>query len=323
MAKRITINECQKYAESKGGKCLSEEYDPYAKTKWQCGKCNHIFDSKYRYMKSDKSWCPKCAGRLNNNIDICHKIAKERGGKCLSDVYKDNKKYLKWECSEGHQWETSLDMIKNSKQWCPNCAGVAKLNIDICHKIAKERGGKCLTEEYSNIRTLIEWECDKGHKWKANIHNVKDSESWCPYCSGKFNNNIELCKELAEKRGGKCLSEKYVNNRSPLHWECDKGHQWYANLDNVKNAYSWCPTCSSYKSEALCREYIESYFMEPFEKVRPKWLEKLELDGYIILDIELVLNIKENNITNGFHIFIKQKKTLNDNVKEIARKKKS
>jgi len=31
-------------------------------------------------------------------------------------------------------------------------------------------------------------------------------------------------QQVAKKRGGKCLSEKYVNAKTKLEWECRKGH---------------------------------------------------------------------------------------------------
>lgn len=55
---------------------------------------------------------------------------------------------------------------------------------------------------------------------------------------------LEDAKELAEARGGKCLSESYITARTVLSWECDLGHQWLASLDNVRTKGSWCPTCA-------------------------------------------------------------------------------
>jgi very-short-patch-repair endonuclease len=67
------------------------------------------------------NWCPKCAGRLNNNINTIQKLAIDRGGKCLSSIYKNNKTNLKWECGKcNHVWLARLDRVK-SGTWCPNC----------------------------------------------------------------------------------------------------------------------------------------------------------------------------------------------------------
>ncbi|CAG8762715.1 12864_t:CDS:2, partial [Cetraspora pellucida] len=53
-----------------------------------------------------------------------------------------------------------------------------------------------------------------------------------------------------ESRGGQCLSEFYINYKELLYWRCDKQHEWFANLNNIKNNRRWCPWCSKKCSEA-------------------------------------------------------------------------
>ena len=42
-------------------------------------------------------------------------------------------------------------------------------------------------------------------------------------------------RKIAQDRGEKCLSQKYINSRTKLQWECPEGHQWSA-------TYSFCKT---------------------------------------------------------------------------------
>ena len=56
--------------------------------------------------------------------------------------------------------------------------------IEQMHQIAKERGGRCLSEHYTNKSTKLLWECSKGHQWEATPHNVIRG-SWCMKCSAK------------------------------------------------------------------------------------------------------------------------------------------
>ena len=90
--------------------------------------------------------------------------------------------------------------------------------------LAKKRGGKCLSSKYYNIDTKLKWVCEKGHTWNAIPYTIKKG-TWCPNCVGK-NKTISDMQNLAKKRGGKCLSSKYYNNRTKLEWECKKGHIW-------------------------------------------------------------------------------------------------
>ena len=47
--------------------------------------------------------------------------------------------------------------------------------------------------------------------------------------------NISVAQELAHAKNGKCISEKYINNNSPLLWECTNEHKFYHSLKDVKN----------------------------------------------------------------------------------------
>jgi predicted lactoylglutathione lyase len=117
-----------------------------------------------------------------------------------------------------------------------------KLTIEEMHEIAEERGGKCLSDTYVNNSTKLIWECKDGHQWEATQNNVK-SGSWCPHCAGSAKRTIEEMHEIAEERGGKCLSNTYVNNSTKLMWECTEGHQWEATPSNVKRG-TWCRECA-------------------------------------------------------------------------------
>ena len=50
--------------------------------------------------------------------------------------------------------------------------------------------------------------------------------------------------KLATKRGGKCRSDKYIDSKTKLRWECAEGHAWEAKPNDIKSSGSWCPQCS-------------------------------------------------------------------------------
>ncbi len=58
-----------------------------------------------------------------------------------------------------------------------------------------------------------------------------------------YKSTIAEMRSIAEKRGGKCLSEVYVNNKARLVWQCVNGHIWEARPVNVKSG-RWCPACA-------------------------------------------------------------------------------
>jgi hypothetical protein len=136
-----------------------------------------------------------------------------KGGRCLSNKYINNATKLRWECKKGHIWIAKSGNIKNGK-WCPKCsyeyrAGLRRGNIQDMQKIAESRGGKCLSEKYTNVDNKLKWQCNKGHIWEAIPSSIKRG-SWCPRCS---KNNINKGKHLSEETKRK-LSEANKGRRA-------------------------------------------------------------------------------------------------------------
>ena len=164
-------------------------------------------------------------------------IAKQRGGKSFSREYVNAKSPLRWSCALGHQWRASLASVVRRRTWCPACAGNRKLELKDLYRIARERGGRCLSRRYLNVRSLLTWECRYGHRWRAAAGQVKGGShqkgTWCPKCYDQRRSfrplgTIEEMRTLALSRGGTCLSNNYSGSRERLWWQCEQGHQWYA-----------------------------------------------------------------------------------------------
>lgn len=179
-------------------------------------------------------------------LELAHKIAAERGGRCLAFEYKNANTKMEWECRKGHRWFAKLNHVKDSGSWCPSCAKLAKKNpklIEVARKIAENRGGRCLSVSCGTIQEKLRWQCSKGHEWDAPLSRVKHANAWCYNCHymQAFGNTIEFARELAQARGGRCLSNEYIPGK-PLRWCCAKEHEWESKIGNIK-AGCWCPIC--------------------------------------------------------------------------------
>jgi len=240
--KSWTIEEMHEIANEKNGKCLSETYVSYTShLKWVCIQGHQWKATPANIIKG--KWCKVCAGVQKLTIEQMHELAVSRNGKCLSEEYVGANTPLIWECELGHSWKASPSSIKQGT-WCKVCAGTVKGTIEEMQKVAKERGGKCLSTTYINARTNLKWQCKKGHTWEATPGSVKGG-TWCPNCSGRKRLTIEDMVQLAEKRNGKCLSTAYINNSTKLLWECENGHTWRMTPQTVKNKKRWCQTCKN------------------------------------------------------------------------------
>jgi len=123
-----------------------------------------------------------------------------------------------------------------------------RLTIEEMHEIARNKGGKCLSHNYLNCHTKLQWQCKEGHIWETEPNAIKNRNTWCLLCANKKiaegrKATIEQMQELAKKYNGWCLSTEYVGKDIHLDWKCSEGHTWSASPNNVKRG-TWCPICN-------------------------------------------------------------------------------
>jgi hypothetical protein len=202
--KRFPIEEIKKIAIAKGGSCLSTECSNlHTKLKFKCAN-EHIWEADANSIRRGH-WCLRCAGLEKSSIKEMNKIARAQGGECLSEVYVNNRTALQFKCGMNHSWWASPSSIQQG-HWCPECAGVLKGTMKKMHALAQTKEGKCLSIEYKNSSTPLNWECVKGHKWWASPNSIKQG-SWCPECYVHYSE--EKSKFILETFTGK----KFIKNK--------------------------------------------------------------------------------------------------------------
>lgn len=276
--KMNTLEDAQKLASINGGKCLSDVYiNSKTHLTWECANL-HRWPTSYNYVLRG-SWCPYCNGRPILTIDDARKIAIERGGKCLSTEYRNTDSNLEWECDLLHRWSASHHNVSNGS-WCPYCCKVRERITKDAHEIARKKNGRCLSTECVSTDTIMTWQCEQMHIWTSRVYNIRHNKTWCPHCAGMLPLSIEDAQKVAIEKGGKCLSDEYINSRTHLSWKCHQNHIWTATLSHIKRG-TWCPYCNKHKKEEECRDIFEKeLYPHKFPTKKPKFLEGLELDGY-------------------------------------------
>lgn len=241
--RKHSLDTCNKVALARGGKCLEDKYiNGGIKIKWECLE-KHRWDATF-YSVNGGSWCPFCCKSPVTTIDDAKNDAKVRGGKCLSNKYKNNVTKMQWKCKYGHIWDSSLLSIR-SGSWCPICAGNKKKTIQYVRRVIESKGGVCISKKYNNSTSKLDIVCMYGHIFSASYSNISAGK-WCRKCAkNKYKNTISDCKKLAAKTGGKCLSNKYINNIEKLNWVCSNGHLWSAAYKNIISGH-WCPICNKF-----------------------------------------------------------------------------
>ena len=262
MPKRLTLEEIQQIARSRGGRCLSKEYkDCRTKMKWECS-VGHVWETKARYVTSG-CWCPYCGPRAKINLISMQAIARSRGGKCISKevIWRSDK--LRWKCAKGHVWEARPQVVRLG-HWCPECTNerrnsLEKYTMKELRHMAEVRGGRLLSRKYVNATVKMQWQCSKGHTWTATA-GILRMGVWCPYCSSRKKRTIKDMQALAKRRGGECVSIAYIDPETPLKWRCAKGHKWRAAPMNISHG-TWCRKCA-YESKKLTLKDMQDFAKE-------------------------------------------------------------
>jgi hypothetical protein len=138
--RKLTIDEIQRDAARRGGRCLSETYvDSLTLMEWECAE-GHRWRAVAHAIRQGH-WCKRCADeRLRHPQRTVHEIAAMRGGKCLAERYTNSQAKLDWECPHGHRWQASLNSVKQGS-WCPRCRTQERASRQVNGDRATDKSG--------------------------------------------------------------------------------------------------------------------------------------------------------------------------------------
>jgi len=247
MSKKLNIQIAQIEAIRFGGECLSANYvniDDYLK--WKC-KNGHIFEKSLYDVKNRNRWCAKCE-KVNLNESYCRcifesllksdfeKTRKVIPGRYELDGYSEKLK-LAFEY-HGEQHYKYVPRFKNSPEDIVDRRRIDRLKENLCI----EHGIKLIVIPYTEAKnklSLLSYIKSEFDKNKISYHDCEVDWSSSMASISK----LDFAKNLANERGGKCLSTDYDNSSSKMLWECGRGHKWSACLASVQSLKTWCPYC--------------------------------------------------------------------------------
>lgn len=168
----------------------------------------HRFIKKPVKVKAGQ-WCMECSGHIKKyTIKDAIEIAKFYEGDLVTNDFQSGSQRLEWICKYGHRFIRSMIDIKYHNTFCTKCsvehrAKTHRLGIEVMQQIAKDRGGKCLSNEYLSAHSMLKWQCIDGHVWEAKANSIISAKSWCPKCKRYINITEERCRFIFEKLTGK------------------------------------------------------------------------------------------------------------------------
>ena len=158
---------------------------------WRCSK-EHEWQAEVA-SRAAGSGCPYCYGRYatkENNLaskypELLAEWDRELNkGLAPSDFTPHVNKKVWWRCVKGHSWQATIYNRTKNKSGCPTCAqaNARKYSIEDFQNLAKNRGGKCLSTEFTSSRFKLKFCCKEGHTWDARADAILYTNKWCPIC---------------------------------------------------------------------------------------------------------------------------------------------
>ena len=174
-------------------------------------------------------------------------------------------------------------------------------------EVVAKKGGKCLSEEYLDKKTKLEFQCKEGHVWRTKPHTIVKCNSWCPTCHfNSTRSNINDVIKFIESKGGKLLTKEYKNCSQKLKVECGKGHVWEV-IYNSLDRGTWCPTCEDLNSRLTYEERIKG--LDAISKIAEnrggKCLSSIE--EYKSMNSKLLFQCRKKHKWSAFAYVIKTK----------------
>lgn len=188
-------------------------------------------------------------GKLNKkwSYEDVKKYIESFNYKLISKEYINSREKILVQCDKGHIYETTFNSFKNKKSRCPICNGGIRYNYEYVKEYIESFGYKLLSKEYTNARSKLKVQCDKGHIYEVTFDNFKHGYR-CPYCAGNIKYNYEYIKKYIESFGYELISKEYIGVFDKLIVKCPKGHIYEVNFNNFKNGYR-CPICNQSSGE--------------------------------------------------------------------------
>ena len=251
------LSRLKKIARERGGELISTVYYGMATPlEWECGECNYKWKSSPLSIINQGSWCPKCVGNAPITAVDIEKLAKQRGGECLSlnDFEPGgnvSKQQFEWQCSEcSHRWSALYSNVYKG-HWCPNCPRerIRKKAEEKLIVFLNKRGEK-LINRYSGSKKNVAVRCKNNHEWKGTPLGIQTGISNCDQC--KIDGRHEKLKQIIISKGAR-FKGSYKTAKSPIIVFCHKKHEWPTTSGAVLYG-AWCNECKKEEKRLVAKK---------------------------------------------------------------------
>ena len=235
-----------------GLKLLESEWKGWhAQYRFRCRK-GHESSRCGSYLFYTMVQCPAC--RVDGVLRQIHQLARQAGGRCLSEQYAGRGTPLQFVCKAGHVFEKTAENLRKGS-WCALCARAqhSKRMADPdgmtrMRGAANARGGKCLSTGYTKLTARYRFRCAAGHEWETSGSGIVRG-AWCRICADRekvhayrHKDGLARLRERARSHGGVCLSKVYEGSKAYYRFRGGADHEWETQGARIFRG-AWCPEC--------------------------------------------------------------------------------
>lgn len=226
---------------------------------WKCDS-GHLWEARISNRAIKGYGCPICSGQqilpgFNDLLTLKPEIAEQAYGWNPSLVALHSNQKMKWRCSLGHIWESTVTNRVRRNDGCSVCSShktLAGFN-DLATTdpdIAREAFGWNPTTLSRSSNKSVGWKCKFGHVWNAKP-GPRVRGVGCPTCANKrvepgVNDLKTTRPDLAEQADGWDPTTVTKSSQKVLPWRCTFGHTWSTSA-GARTSGNNCPICSGKK----------------------------------------------------------------------------
>lgn len=271
----LTLAEMQAIAESRGGRCLSDEYaNIMSPLRWACAY-DHEWVATPNNVKHHGSWCPHCVFNVGEEL-VRAALEEAFPGKTFGRTRREP--WMGGLELDGFNEELRLAFEYQGRQHYERVPHFHRREGDFQSQQERDRetAARCegafmslivvpYTVGFAGIRSYVRKELlDLAYDIAPAADSDAEFYDRVRAASPASTKQFERAVEVITKKGGVCLSDQYVGYRVPLRIRCGAGHIFEASLEAIDQPASrgprFCPECGGTrkKEDDYLREAVES-----------------------------------------------------------------
>ena len=258
--RRLSIKDVRLCVESEGCQLVSSSFKGVDKPLQIKCSCGDIFVTNYKTFKHDgKNSCNECTGYHRwDYIKVKDYVLANSDSKLVSKKYVNNTSPLKFRCSCGEAFTTSLKNFQVGKRTCDTCGRTfidttglrlgrqSKKYEDIKYYIETESGSDCklLSEAYISGEKKLQLKCKCGEVFYTSYNSFLHSDTRrCKKCTSKLVSSLFKLKyedvkhfiNIKSSSGCELMSKEYLLAKELIDIKCWCGRVFTTSWDSFKN----------------------------------------------------------------------------------------